>query len=69
MSTDQALGEAMGIKAVARLLGCSVWTVRQKWMRGPHRLPSLRSGPNGRLTFFRNQVVAWVLEQQRKAAK
>jgi hypothetical protein len=58
------LGTPLSIKDVARLVGCSAWTVRQKFI--PLGLPHLRSGPSGRLTFFSNQVVAWVLAQQQK---
>jgi phage terminase Nu1 subunit (DNA packaging protein) len=56
------LGEAMDVKQVARLIGCSTWTVRQKHLQ--QGLPCFRSGPSGRLTFYRNQVVAWILEKQ-----
>lgn len=63
-----SLGAPISVRDVAELLGCSVWTVRQKWV--PRGLPHLRSGPSGRLTFFSNQVVAWVLaHQQRKGGK
>jgi len=57
------LGEPMGISETAKLLGCSAWTVRQKHV--PRGLPYFRSGPSGRLTFYRNQVVAWILEKQK----
>ena len=61
---ESPLGTPLSIKDVARLIGCSAWTVRQKFI--PLGLPHLRSGPSGRLTFFSNQVVAWVLAQQQK---
>jgi len=62
------LGAPISIRQVAEQLGCSAWTVRQKFI--PLGLPHLRSGPSGRLTFFSNQVVAWVLaHQQRKGGK
>ena len=60
----EQLGEAMNVKQVARLIGCSAWTVRQKHVR--QGLPCFRSGPSGRLTFYHNQVVAWILRQQNK---
>ena len=63
-SSSDPLGAPVSIRQVADLLGCSAWTVRQKWI--PKGLPHLRSGPSGRLTFFSNQVVAWVLAQQKK---
>jgi len=62
--SENLLGEPLSIKDVARVIGCSAWTVRQKFI--PLGLPHLRSGPSGRLTFFSNQVVAWVLAQQQK---
>ncbi len=62
--SESPLGTPLSIKGVARLIGCSAWTVRQKFI--PLGLPHLRSGPSGRLTFFSNQVVAWVLAQQQR---
>jgi len=59
-----ALGEPLTIREVARLLGCSAWTVRQSYL--PKGLPHLRSGPLGKLIFYRNQVVRWILEHQKK---
>ncbi len=61
---ESPLGVPLSIKDVARLIGCSAWTVRQKYI--PLGLPHLRSGPSGRLTFFSNQVVAWVVARQTK---
>lgn len=58
------LGEPMTIREVARVLGCSVWTVRQRYL--PRGLPYLRLGSNGKLLFYRNQVVRWVLEKQKE---
>ena len=58
------LGEPLDIREVARLIGCSAWTVRQKYV--PMGLPHLRSGPNGKLLFYKNQVIHWLLERQRK---
>lgn len=58
------LGDAMEIEDVALLLGCSAWTVRQKYVR--QGLPFLRTSASGRFVFFRRQVLDWVLERQRK---
>ena len=58
------LGTPLSIRAVARMLGCSPWTVRQQHI--PAGLPHFRSGPQGKLVFFRDQVVAWVLRQQQR---
>jgi hypothetical protein len=56
------LGEPLVITDVARLLGCSVWTVRQRYLSSG--LPYFRIGKTGRITFYRNQVVQWILENQ-----
>ena len=58
------LGEPLSIRQVAGLIGCSPWTVRQTHL--PNGLPCFRSGPNGKLIFYRDQVVAWVLQEQQK---
>ena len=39
------LGEAMDVKRVAELIGCSAWTVRQKHVKAG--LPCFRTGPSG----------------------
>ncbi len=61
---NDALGEPLSIRAAAQLLGCSVWTVRHGYL--PQGLPHFRSGPTGKLVFFRNQVVRWILQQQQR---
>jgi len=61
---ESALGEPMDIENVAMLLGCSVWTVRQRYLR--EGLPHLRASERGRFVFFREQVIDWILERQRK---
>ena len=60
----QPLGPPLSIRGVAELLGCSPWTVRQRYI--PQGLPHLRSGPSGKLIFFHNQVVLWILERQQQ---
>jgi len=60
----EILGEPMTIREVAGLIGCSAWTVRHRYL--PQGLPHLRTGPMGKLLFYRNQIVAWILQQQRK---
>jgi hypothetical protein len=57
------LGDALNIQQVAALIGCSPWTVRNTLM--PKGLPCFRAGANGRLIFYRHQVVRWLLRQQR----
>ena len=63
-STPQAdpLGEPMNIAEAARLLGCSVWTVRQRYL--PLGLPFFRIGSTGKFLFYRNQIVRWILNKQ-----
>jgi hypothetical protein len=56
------LGEPVTIRQVAALIGCSVWSVRQRLI--PQGLPHFRSGPGSKMVFYRNQVVAWVLARQ-----
>ena len=60
---DSPLGAPLSIREVARLIGCSAWTVRQRHL--PQGLPCFRSGHAGKLIFYRNQVVAWILRQQK----
>jgi len=67
-STDGlALGGPLDIEDVAMLLGCSVWTVRQRYL--PEGLPHLRASARGRFVFFREQVIDWILERQRKGGR
>src|SRR6185437_3958285 len=61
---EELLGQPLSIKEAASLIGCSPWTVRQKYV--PLGLPHLRSGPNGKLIFYRNQIIRWLLERQQK---
>ena len=60
---NEPLGEPLSIREVARLIGCSAWTVRQSYL--PQGLPHLRSGPRSKLIFFHDQIVRWILEHQR----
>jgi hypothetical protein len=65
--THDGLGEAMSIAQVAQLFGCSMWTVRQSYMR--QGLPHFRASREGKLVFFRQQVIEWILKQQQKGGK
>jgi hypothetical protein len=58
------LGEPMDIGQVAALLGCSAWTVRQRYL--PQGLPHLQASSGGRIVFFREQVIAWILKRQQQ---
>jgi len=57
------LGEALDLSQVAALIGCSRWTVRHGLI--PKGLPCFRASANGKLIFYRQQVVRWILRQQR----
>lgn len=61
---NRSLGEPMDIGQVATLLGCSAWTVRQRYLR--QGLPHLRACASGKLVFFREQVIAWILKRQKQ---
>jgi len=63
-ASDNALGEPMTIREVARMFGCSEWTIRQQYL--PKGLPHFRLSPRGKLLFFHNQIVRWVLDRQRQ---
>jgi hypothetical protein len=58
------LGPPLSIRGVAELIGCSTWTVRQKYL--PAGLPYHRLTPNGKLIFYRNQIIRWLLREQQK---
>jgi len=61
------LGEPLSIQDVAQVIGCSAWTVRHRYL--PQGLPHLRTGPMGKLVFYRNQVIQWILQQQKKGGR
>lgn len=61
-STNTNLGEPLNIRQVAQLIGCSVWSIRQRHL--PAGLPHFRSGRASKLIFYRDQVVRWVLSRQ-----
>src|ERR1039458_5431773 len=60
-------GEPLNLKRVADLIGCSPWTVRQRHL--PAGLPHFRAGASGKLIFYRDQVVRWILENQKKGGE
>jgi hypothetical protein len=57
-----ALGTPLDIRQVARLIGCSVWTVRQTLI--PKGLPHFRIKTLGRLIFYEDQIIRWVEKKQ-----
>lgn len=64
LGSPDSLGDAMDIGQVAALLGCSAWTVRQRYL--PQGLPHLRACASGKLVFFREQVIGWILKRQKQ---
>ena len=56
------LGIPLSIAEVARMIGCSPWSVRQTLI--PQGLPHFRFKANGRLIFYRDQVIRWIENQQ-----
>ena len=63
LTGDDPLGEPMSISKTARLLGCSIWNVRHRYL--PLGLPYFRIGRTGKLMFYRKQIVQWILEKQK----
>jgi len=60
----EPLGEPLSIREVAGLIGCSVWTIRQRYLRAG--IPFVRLRPHGKLIFYRNQIIHWLLTEQQK---
>jgi hypothetical protein len=56
------LGVPLCIEEAAELIGCSPWTVRQTLI--PRGLPHFRFRANGRLVFYRDQIIRWIENQQ-----
>ena len=56
------LGQPLDISQVARLIGCSAWTVRQTLI--PKGLPHFRFTPLGRLIFYEDQIIRWIETKQ-----
>jgi hypothetical protein len=49
-------------EAISKLIGLSPWSIRQRLI--PEGLPHFRSGANGKLVFYRNQVEQWIVRRQ-----
>ena len=65
MNRDQTiteLGEPLSIREVAKLIGVSPWSVRNRLL--PSGIPCFRCGPNGKLIFYRTAVIAWLVSRQ-----
>jgi phage terminase Nu1 subunit (DNA packaging protein) len=67
VATTSQLGEPLNIHQVAELLGLSPWTIRHSLI--PKGLPVFRSGASGKLIFYREQVVRWVIQHQQKGGE
>jgi hypothetical protein len=61
---SDSLGQPLNIAQAAALLGCSAWTVRQRYL--PQGLPHLRASARGKFVFFREQLLDWILKRQMK---
>ena len=61
---EESLGEALNVRQVAKLIGCSPWAIRQRYI--PSGLPHFRSVANGKLIFYQDQVVRWIVHTQKK---
>ncbi len=57
------LGDPLSIHETAQLIGCSAWTIRQVLI--PRGLPHFRSGRHGKLIFYRQQIIRWIVRRQR----
>jgi hypothetical protein len=57
------LGIPLSIGEVATLIGCSKWSIRQKYL--PLGLPHIRVGPKGKLLFYKTQVIRWLMRRQK----
>lgn len=66
-SAAHDLGSPMTVHQVTQFLGCSAWTVRQRYLR--QGLPHLRACASGKLIFFREQVIGWILKRQQQRQK
>jgi hypothetical protein len=60
----EPLGAPLSIREAAQIIGCSAWTIRQRYL--PAGLPHHRLTPNGKLIFYRNQIIRWLLASQQK---
>ena len=59
-----ALCAPLTIRGAAAIIGCSTWTIRQKYL--PMGLPHFRVRGTGKFTFYKNQITRWLLAQQEK---
>lgn len=62
---DEILGEPLNVRQAAKLIGCSVWSIRQRLIP-KQGLPCMRFGSSGKLVFYRGQLIRWILNQQKQ---
>ncbi|MCU1284086.1 MAG: hypothetical protein JWO13_436 [Acidobacteriales bacterium] len=60
----EQLGEPLNVKQAAKLIGCSGWTLRNRLLRLPNGPPFFRSAEGGKLIFYHDQVIRWILQRQ-----
>lgn len=60
----EELGPPMDIEEAAAFIGFSPWSIRQTLI--PLGLPVMRSGPSGKFVFYRDQLTAWIIRQQKE---
>jgi len=60
----ERLGEPLSIREAAALIGVSAWTVRHRYV--PNGLPHFRAQRRGKLIFYKQQIIDWLLNEQRK---
>jgi hypothetical protein len=63
-SVSEPFGKPLSITEVAVLIGVSAWTIRHRYLAAG--LPYFRVGPTGKLLFYKNQIIHWLLTEQRK---
>ena len=60
----ETLGTPLNVEQVAKIIGCSPWSVRYRYL--PMGLPHFRAKASGKLIFYSDQVVRWILHKQMK---
>lgn len=63
-SPEDPLGPPLTVREAAAVIGCSAWAIRQRYL--PLGLPHFRIGKAGKITFYRNQIIRWILQRQQQ---
>jgi hypothetical protein len=62
-----ALGQPLGVKQAAAVIGCSPWTLKYRLLeRG---LPFFRAAASGKMIFYEGQIVRWIESQQKEGTR